>query len=222
MPLLNSFTDPRRFTDLKGVIFDCDGVLFDSLASNRIYYNAILSRLGMEPMTQSQEAYVHAHAVRESLAHIIPPERRDEMEAAVRSVDYRKEILPNLVPEPGLVQLLGRLRARGYKLGISTNRTNTMSWLADRFGLNIYFSPIATAGCYMPKPSPESLHVIMNKWKLGKHEVVFLGDTSVDERTARLAGVRFWAYKSPNLNAEMHVTDFWSMAVGMRLGPNVC
>ncbi len=219
MPLLNELTNPERFRGLKGLIFDCDGVLFDSLDSNRIYYNAILQRLGLEPMTPEQEAYVHAHAVKESLAFIVPPERWREVDAARRGVNYLRDIMPHLRPEPGIFELLERLKRKGYRLGISTNRTTTMDGLADRFGLELYFEPIVTASHYRPKPHPESLHVILNRWGLLQHEVVFVGDSIVDARTAQAAGVPFWSYKNQGLVAEMHVNDFWRMALGMGLGP---
>lgn len=218
MTLLASFTNPAMLDGLKGVIFDCDGVMFDSLESNRIYYNTILERLGLGPMTPEQEDYVHAHAVGESLAFIVPRERWDEIKGAQEQVDYRKEILPHLRPEPGLYELLDGLKQAGFRLGISTNRTTTMGWLARRFGLERFFSPIVTARDVRPKPHPESLHLIMSRWRLGPRDVAFLGDSSVDMRTAQAAGTRFWAFRNPALTAELHVRDFWSMARGMRLG----
>ncbi len=219
MPLLTELTNPDCFQGLKGLIFDCDGVLFDSMESNRIYYNAILQRLGLPPMKPEQEAFVHAHAVKESLAFIVPSERWHEVDAARRGVNYFRDIMPHLRPEPGIFPLLDRLKRKGYRLGISTNRTTTMDGLSDRFGLDLYFEPIVTATHYRPKPHPESLHVILNRWGLSRHEVVFLGDSTVDARTAQAAGVPFWAYRNPSLVAEMHVNDFWSMGLGLGLGP---
>lgn len=218
MTRLTALTHPGFLNGLKGIVFDCDGVLFDSMDSNRLYYNAILQRLGLGPMTPEQEAYVHAHAVHESLAYIVPQERWNEIDSARSQVDYKAEILPHLVPEPGLYELLGSLRQAGYRLGISTNRTSTMSWLVERFGLGRFFAPVVTASDVRPKPHPESLNLIMERWGLGPKEVVFVGDSNVDALTARAAGMRFWAFRNPGLTAELYIDDFWSMARGMRLG----
>ncbi len=218
MPKLTALTNPAFLAGLKGIIFDCDGVLFDSMGSNRLYYNAILERLGLGPMTAEQEAYVHAHAVHQSLAYIVPEERWDDIDTARSQVDYRAEILPHLKPEPGLYELLGRLREQGYLLGISTNRTSTMGWLVQRFGLDRFFAPIVTASDVRPKPHPESLNLILRRWGLAPQQTAFVGDSKVDMLTANAAGVRFWAFRNPWLPSELQVDDFWDMARGMRLG----
>ncbi len=38
-----------------------------------------------------------------------------------------------------------------------------------------------------------------------------MGDTIADEETARMAGVCFWAYRSPSLTARLHLDDFWTL-----------
>lgn len=217
MIMLNALTPPALFADIKGLIFDCDGVLFDSLHSNRLYYNAIRKRLGLGPMTPKQEAYVHAHAVQQSLAYVVPAELWEELPRARADVDYLGEILPHLQPEPGLYHMLQGLKRQGYKLGINTNRTSTMSWLVARFGLDRYFTPIVTANDVCAKPHPEGLHMILGRWGLRKNEVAFVGDSIVDARTASAAGVPFWAYKNPYLQAALHIEDFWSLSRGLRL-----
>lgn len=42
---------------LRGVIFDCDGVMIDSRAANDEFYNRVLAYFGLPPMTPEQEAY---------------------------------------------------------------------------------------------------------------------------------------------------------------------
>ena len=57
--------------DIKVVAFDCDGVMFDSQNANRAYYDHLLDRFGLPPMTPEQLAYVHMHTVDESLAFLM-------------------------------------------------------------------------------------------------------------------------------------------------------
>jgi len=211
------YTIPRAFQGLQGLIFDCDGVLFDSLESNKLYYNTILSKLDLPPMTPEQEAYVHVHAVRQSMAFIIPEARHADMEEARGRVDYFREILPHLKPEPGLFELLSGLRAVGMRLAMSTNRTTTMERVAWRFGLNEYFFPIMTASKVAAKPHPEGVHNILRYWGASAANVAYIGDSWVDQATALASGVRFWAYKSPKLNAVVHVQDFWQLIRGFGL-----
>jgi len=73
---------PRRFDlrRIRGVVFDCDGVLFDSRDVNRHYYNHIRGALGLAPMSREEEDYAFMHTVDKAMARIIPadscPRRR--------------------------------------------------------------------------------------------------------------------------------------------------
>ena len=55
---------------LKLVIFDCDGVMFSSRESNRLYYNHLLQAFDCPPMDEEELHYVHIHNVHNSIAHI--------------------------------------------------------------------------------------------------------------------------------------------------------
>lgn len=208
MVLCSSLTRPEHLGPVHGLIFDCDGVLFDSLESNRIYYNAILDKLGLGPMDEEQERFVHMHTAAQSLRHIVPQERWAEIDGAVARVDYGEEILPHLKPEPGLYALLDWLRGTGVRMAVSTNRSTTMGMVSRRFGLEHYFWPILDARKVRAKPHPEGVNAILGKWGMDRSRTAYIGDSSVDENTARAGGVRFWAYKNPHLTAHLHVPDF--------------
>ena len=49
------------------VIYDCDGVLFDSLEANRALYNHIAVSMGRGPITEEELRYCHTSTVRESI-----------------------------------------------------------------------------------------------------------------------------------------------------------
>ena len=72
--------------DIKVVVFDCDGVLFNTDRANRAYYNAVLRRLGKPEITAEQFAFVHMHAVAVSMRYLFPDDL--EHQAAER---FRRE-----------------------------------------------------------------------------------------------------------------------------------
>ena len=201
---------------IKGLVFDCDGVLFDSKATNVHYYNLLLHALGLPPMTSSQEDFIHMQTVGESLRHIVPASHLDKLPQARATIRYREHILPLLQPEPGLYELLGWLRSMGLKVAVHTNRTDSMEYVLDHFGMSEFFFPVMTAGKVLGKPHPEGLQVIMRTWGLPASEIVFIGDSRIDEETARAAGVPFWSYRSPSLLAKMHIADFWTLGQVLR------
>lgn len=210
MVLCGDFTPAELLAPVRGLIFDCDGVLFDSYGANTRYYNLILEGMGLPPMNPEQEHYVHSATVHESLACVVPPGRMDEALAVRASLDYRR-VLPAMVPEAGLYPLLSWALAAGYRMGVFTNRMSTMDLVADIFGLRQYFKPLLNASLVRPKPHPEGLHRILAAWGMRPGDVAFLGDSRVDEYTARAAGVRFWAYRSETLAADLHIPDYFAL-----------
>jgi len=196
---------------IQGLIFDCDGVMFDTRDCNVQFYNLILERLGIGPMTRSQEDFVHVATVAESLKHIIPEARWDEIPTARQSVDYVAEIMPLMRVEPGLTELLETLHTMGKRMAVFTNRTNTMELVLEKWNLAQFFFPVMTAQKVKGKPNPEGAFRILEAWDARPEEVVFVGDSTADQQAAAAAGIPFWAFKNSALEAHRHIPDFWSM-----------
>jgi HAD superfamily hydrolase (TIGR01509 family) len=192
---------------VQGVIFDCDGVLIDSKQANVRFYNLILEALGRSPMGPEDEEYVHSQTVTESIRHIVPQSEVERAFQEARRISY-SSVLPWIRLQEGLIQGLERLRAIGMPCAINTNRTNTIGLILDEFGIRPYFEPVVTAETVdHPKPHPESVYWILAQWGLSPENVVFIGDTDVDCRTAAAAGVPFWAFRNEGLIAERHISD---------------
>lgn len=216
MALLDASFDVSALRAYKGFIFDCDGVLIDSLRANVVYYNKYRSRFGLPPMSPEDEQYTHIQNVYDSLRRIVPPEHYEEALAFRSQIDYR-DMLPFLTREPGIRRLLGWLRAAGFRLGVDTNRMDTVHLVFEAVDLCGYFDPVMTvANTAAPKPDPDGVRQILAAWGLGPSDVVFLGDSSVDERTARNAGVDFWAFKNPDLQSDLLVPDFPTLRDALR------
>lgn len=191
--------------DVRVVAFDCDGVLFDTLEANRHYYNHILQHFGLPPMNPEQLLFVHAHTVQEALEHLIEDEaRRQAAHAFRKTIDYGG-FLKHLTIEPHLVTLLDWMRGK-FKTAIATNRTDTMNRLLREFGLADRFDLVVTSlDVERPKPFPDPLFKILAQFKAAPVQSVFVGDSEVDEATARAAGVPFIAYRNSSLQADHHI-----------------
>lgn len=195
---------------LRLVIFDCDGVMFDSKEANRIYYNHLLAGLGYPPMDSAELEYVHSHNVMDSVNYIFRHYPAAEIEAAHQlraSIDY-EQYLQYMLIEPDLKEFLGFLRP-DYYTAISTNRTTSLPSILKMFELEPLFDKVVTAmDVERPKPHPEALTKILDHFGLAVDEAIFIGDSMVDrEHTAGL-GMRLIAFKSPTLPAEYHVNSF--------------
>ncbi len=189
----------------KVVAFDCDGVLFDTEQANRVYYSNILQHFGRPAVTDEQFAYVHMHTIFESLAYLFPDEKNLATAHAYRkNMDYR-QYLSYLTVEPHLVSLLQKLKPQ-FKTAIATNRTDTMDRLLAAFDLNGYFDLIVTASdVERPKPHPDVLLKISDHFDIPPDQVIYIGDSRLDELAARKAGMPLVAYRNPKLSAEYYI-----------------
>lgn len=209
--LASEFTPEEVVAGLTGIIFDCDGVILDSFGSNRHFYNLIRTHFGLPLMTPAQEAFVHAHPVTTSVAHVVPPGCLEEAMAISKALDYR-EVLPHVQLYDGVLELLRTLRDLGFRLAMNTNRTSTIDLVFEHFGLGGLFDPVVTANLVAkPKPHPESVLRILSQWGSAPERVAYIGDSSLDEQAATGARVRFWSYRNEALSARLHVDDFHAL-----------
>ncbi len=194
---------------IRCVIYDCDGVLFDSIESNRRLYNDLCSMAGRAPLKEEEIQYVHTHTVYEAIHHIFGQEEGLEKKALeiLKQVDLRNYIV-YLKMEPFLFQTLNLLKANRILRVINTNRTTSMPHIMDRFDLWPFFDRVVTAlDVKHPKPHPESIEKILQAFNLKKEEAVFIGDSEVDQQTAESSGVKFIAYKNKEISGDAFIED---------------
>lgn len=196
---------------LKGLVFDIDGVLFDSRTSNIEYYNIIRRAVQLPPISPEEEEFCHQASVKECMERIIPPPYREAAEAACRQINYMDQLLPMLALEPGLLETLHWLQSWNVRMAIFTNRSTSVGELLRYFGVEHFFHPVKTAANAPPKPNPEGLYQILAEWNLPPGSIAFLGDSKVDEMAAKGAGVPFWAFRNACLDARLHFDDFFTM-----------
>jgi len=182
---------------IRGIIFDCDGVLFESRDANLAYYNAVLEHLGAPPVAPHdvQKAHLcHTAASPDVFAALLEPEMIAPALAYATSLNYRR-FIPFMIPEPGLFAALQSL-SQWMPLGVATNRGTSMMEILDHFNLASYFHSVVTSRDVLrPKPYPDMLDLAACRLGLDKGELLFVGDSELDAMAAERAGIRFASYK---------------------------
>ncbi len=198
------------------VIFDCDGVLFDSREANRSFYNRLLTRFRKFPLSEEALEYVHMHTVFEAVDFLFPAEG-ERRAAHISRQDLDPEpFIRLMVEEPGVKEFLTFLRPT-VKTAISTNRTTTIGQVLSLHGLSECFDLVISAlDVACPKPHPESLNKIIAHFQLRPEEAVYIGDSVVDAEAAQRAGIPLVAYKNPRLKADLHVNSFRDLKEWMK------
>ena len=149
---------------LELVIFDADGVLFDSSESNVAYYNEIFRLIGEPPLDPAEERaciFFAALQVFEARAKgdVAKVERMREVARTMDSTPFFRL----LRPYPELRSLLLDLK-RSYRVGLATNRSATIPAIIDYIGLSGVFDAIASAKDKVrPKPAPDIVQLCLER-----------------------------------------------------------
>jgi phosphoglycolate phosphatase len=198
---------------IKAVVFDCDGVMFDTARANRKYYNEVLEAFNKPPLNQKQFVNVHMMTVSGAIAYLFSElDDLSPVYACLKDIGYHK-FIQYMEMEEGLRELLAALKKNGYIRGIGTNRTNTMEKVLKVFHLESCFEVVVTAAHVKnPKPDPEQLLLIMDKLDLSSSQILFIGDSDYDRQAAARADVGFIAFKNPELAADYNVDSMDEIA----------
>ncbi len=192
------------------VIFDCDGVLFNSLEANRAFYNEIATRAGRGPLNEDEMAFCHMHTALDSINYLFKdyPELIDKAFEVYDGLDY-SDFLPYMTMEPGMKETVNFLRKNNKLTAISTNRSTTMPKLIELYGLDELFHEIVCAlDVKRPKPDPEGIELIFDRLGCTSKDAVYVGDSKVDEDTAKAVCIPLIAYKNKELDTPFHAESF--------------
>jgi len=181
---------------IKAVIFDCDGVMFESQRANLAYYNRILEEFSY-PLVSAQQTelahFCHTASSPDVLAGLL---REEDLAPALNfaaSIDYR-QFIPQMEPEPNLTDLLEQLSEQ-YPLAIATNRGKSILPILDHFKLHSFFTAVVTShDVERPKPAPDMLLLAAEKLNIFPEKCLFIGDSGLDKKAATAANMQFAAY----------------------------
>src|SRR5665647_1936224 len=167
----------QRVNELKSrykvVIYDCDGVILDSIESNYVFYNSVMGFLGRAEIDrENSEArrVLHTYSFNAVMEYFFTgdPQREDALSFA-KTIRYR-DLMPYMRMEDGLVSALDQLKGH-TALAICTNRATSMDMIIEDFGLTGYFDYVMTASQVThPKPHPEPLLKAVSYTHLRAHE----------------------------------------------------
>jgi len=175
------------------VVFDADGVLFDSYEANIAYYNAIYAALGAAPL-DAQEQYASISYSTEQVLRMRGPEvsmleRLLELARTIDPTPFLRMLRPPFELRPFMLTLKSR-----YKLGLATNRSATVVPMVEFLGLSGMFDAIASAFDKVPhKPAPDILRLCLERAGVEAGRAVYVGDSPIDLEAATAAGMHFIA-----------------------------
>ena len=189
----------NRLSAVRVLIFDLDGTLIDSKLDLALSINGMLEFMGRAPLPhETIYRFVGNGApvlVRRSLSEGAPSGEITDAEAdrglAYFLSYYRAHMLDNTVTYPGVREGLALLE--GHPMAVLTNKpVNFSRAILDGLGLSKYFRYVYGGNSFeKKKPDPMGVHFLLRDMNTIPQEAMMIGDSDVDVRTARNAGI--WA-----------------------------
>ena len=199
----------QRMRNLKGVVLDLDGVLFEG--TNEGYFDAharALSAVGLDIPREDQRALLlkywsHPHRFQLAL-FISDDELLDSACAEYESFLFSEEFTARISEIPGASAAIERLVALKMRLGAATGMHHEQVPTALRqIGINpdVLSAVISgyEVGDEFQKPHPYMLMSILNRLALDARNALYIGDSKGDISMARAAGVLSVAVLTGNM-----------------------
>lgn len=185
---------------VKGIIFDLDGTLIDSIDIYFTIVEKVLERLNMPSVSR---ASILAAAESENFNwDLVLPEELTKRKTEI--IDQAWEIVDEIAPPlfeknvklmPGADRILKRMDSDGLKVGLVTS--------TRRSYLKIKMQPLKTAGVAelfeaiitsddtrKRKPAADPLIACAQKLRLDPYKCAYVGDTHTDMQAGRAAGMK--------------------------------
>lgn len=187
---------------IRAVIFDCDGVMFDTREVNRIYYNRILNHFGIPDMTDEQLEKAHMDTAKNAIRDLLNGQHDlEEVYKYAATLSYN-DLVPHMIMEPDLINLLHGLKEKGFITAIATNRTTTMPLVIRHHGLEGLFDLVVTTrDVENPKPAPDQLFKILEHFNLESDEAIYIGDSKFDQLASDSAEISFFSFRNSSLKS---------------------
>ena len=172
------------------ILFDYDGTLMDTHEIVLQSWQHTFKTLEGKERPEGPIIKSFGEPLTDTLERVLP---NAVEEAAAVYRDFHFEHFRELISLfPGMEALLITLKERGYKLGIVTSRyaRSTMIGL-EKYDVAKHFDAIVTCEqTTRHKPDPEPVLVALETIGAKAEETIMVGDTMLDIRCARGAGVR--------------------------------
>ena len=202
----------------KAVLFDMDGTVLDTLGDLAAAVNHTLREFSMPERSIAEVAAALSNGAAYLIAHTVPAgtpkELTDKVLAAYAPYyDAHCDILTG--PYDGIVPLMEKLRDRGVKLAVISNKQDTaVKPLAEKYFPGLLEIAVGESTEVRRKPNPDAVLAALRHIGVEREEAIYVGDTEVDLQTARNAGMECasvdWGFRTREQLVEIgaeHIFD---------------
>ena len=191
---------------IRAFVFDMDGTILHTLPDLVVAANEALDQMGFPARTYDEILALMGEGGAHMIERAVPPGTPDEVRW--QAFDLWRDIYiasdyANTAPFVGIPETLQQLRQRGVKTAVLSNKFDAGTrLLAERCLPGLFDIVCGDAPPAPRKPDPTTLLAMLDELGVRPDEAAYVGDTMVDVKTARNAGVMAigvsWGYDSAN------------------------
>lgn len=204
--------------DCKGLIFDLDGTLLDTLDDLADAANATLSHFGFPVHEVDAYRYFVGEGLQTLMLRIIPEQEADEKKLILYMEKfaeiYRTTWNKRSVPYQGIPEMLAALSHEGLKLAVLSNKPHAFTKICVEtfFPDNPFLYVYGQRDGVPKKPDPAGAIELAVKMGLQVSEIIYVGDTATDMKTGNGAGMKTigveWGFRD---RVELENNDAWKI-----------
>lgn len=179
---------------MKLAIFDLDGTLINSLADIAEATNFAMRELGFPEHPVNNFNYMVGDGVKRLIERALPDDKQHLFNKALILYNgyYNENYTAKTYVYEGVTEALKQLKSMGMKLAVASNKTHqfTENIINHYFGSNLFNSVYGKSEERPVKPDPSIVNVIMKDMNIEPSDAVMIGDTSIDIKTGKNAGIK--------------------------------
>ncbi len=189
---------------IRGLIFDLDGTLLNTLDDIADSWNTVLKKRGYPTHPVSSYKFFVGEGA-ENLVHKVIPKTIHDEEIIEECLRDWKNLYSNhwnvkTAPYDGIASVLQILKSRGLSLSVLSNKYHEMTKkMVEHFFGDSLFNCIIGAGQFAKKPDPHAAEFIASDQGIPPEHFLFLGDSGIDMQTASAAGMHaagvLWGFR---------------------------
>lgn len=182
---------------MKAILFDFDYTLGDSTKGIISSVNFALNKLGYQKRDEETIRKTIGLSLRDTFFELEPEGKESEAEQFSRFFKEKADevMVPNTELYPGVREILQAIKKDGYQIGIVTTKFHyRIEQIFSRQGiLELIDQIVGAEDVKVEKPNPEGLLLAIDRLQLQKEDILYVGDSLADAKTAENAGVSFAA-----------------------------
>ena len=185
-------------------IFDLDGTLLYTIEDLHASTNFALASEGLPERSLDEVRRFVGNGIRLLIERAVPPETPPEQTDRVFEA-FKRHYSANCMnltrPYPGIPETLAQLKARGWKLGVVSNKADApVKALIAHYFPDVFDSVVGERENVRKKPAPDSVFETVRSLGCKIGDAVYIGDSDVDGQTAVNSGcdcvLVSWGFRS--------------------------